>query len=83
MFARFDVLDFGHKIVEMKLFQVGDDGTLGYVAHTYENTQRISAYGQFLYWRCANHSDFGYTFWICISSYARYDTLFERKFKFE
>lgn len=38
---------FGHKIVEMKLFQIGDDGTLGYVAHTYRKGNIYQRMGNF------------------------------------
>ena len=40
-------LIFGHKIVEMKLFQIGDDGTLGYVAHTYRKRNVYQRMGNF------------------------------------
>ena len=38
---------FFHKIEEMKLFQIGDDGTLGYVSHSYNSKsiyQRVGNY---------------------------------------
>ena len=39
---------FGHKIVDMKLFQVSDeDGTLGYVAHTYNRRNIYQQIGNF------------------------------------
>lgn len=39
---------FGHKIVEIKLFQIGDrDGTLGYVEHTYHRKNLYQRIGNF------------------------------------
>ena len=44
--ALFCVL-FGHKIVEIKWFQIGDDGTLGYVIHTYNKKNPYQRIGNF------------------------------------
>ena len=38
---------FGHKIVEIKLFQISDDGTLGYVSHTYNKRNIYQRIGNF------------------------------------
>lgn len=38
---------FGHKIVEIKLFQIGQDGTLGYVRHAYNRKNLYQRIGNF------------------------------------
>lgn len=40
-------LIFFHKIVEIKLFQISDDGTLGYVKHTYNKKKLYPLVGNF------------------------------------
>lgn len=40
-------LIFGHKIAEIKLFQISDDGTLGYVNHTYNKRNIYQRIGNF------------------------------------
>lgn len=40
-------LIFGHKIIEMKLFQISDDGTLGYVSHSYDANNIYHRIGNF------------------------------------
>ncbi len=44
--ALFCVL-FGHRITAMKLFQAGDDGTLGYVEHSWNPKSRYQKIGNF------------------------------------
>ena len=43
----FFCLIFGHKIKKIKLFQIGDDGTLGFVSHTYHKKNFYHRIGNF------------------------------------
>ena len=38
---------FGHKIIDIKLFNIGNDGTLGYVSHSYNKRNIFQCAGNF------------------------------------
>ena len=76
-------LIFFHRIREIKLFQISDDGTMGYVIHSYNRRNMYQRIGNFFIGVAPYFSDVGTALPACLGTSARIYKRYRRIFPLE